>query len=188
MKKTVLFLLSFALLFSLAACGDKKQEKPSNPSAENQGTPMNPEGNNQGTASKPDTNMQEKPDTLGETMRSVFLENSGRSVQEIADAAIKNEAIKFMGSTAPVEPGSLGGFKTEITGFEEAVMFAPNISSIPFIGYVFKVSENADAFAENLKQNADPRWNICTEAEETIIEAKDGKVFFVMCPKELTDE
>ena len=187
MKKAVLFLLSFALLFSLAACGDKKQETPANPSAENQGTPMNPDGNNQGTSGS-DANMQEKPGTLGETMRAVFLENSGRSVQEIADAAIKNEAIKFMGSTAPVEAGSLGGFKTEITGFDEAVMFAPNISSIPFIGYVFKVSENADAFAENLKQNADPRWNICTEAEETIIEAKDGKVFFVMCPKELSDE
>ena len=177
MKKAFLFLLALMFLFSFAACGDKKEETPSNPSADNQNTPMTPNNSN-----------DKAPGTLGETMRAVFFENSDRSVQEIADAAIKNDAIKFMGSTAPVELGSLAGFKTDITGFDEAVTFAPNISSIPFIGYVFKVSENADAFAENLKQNADPRWNICTEAEETIVEAKDGKVFFLMCPKELSDE
>ncbi len=176
MKKAFLFLLALMFLFSFAACGDKKEETPSNPSADNQNTPMTPNNSN-----------DKAPGTLGETMRAVFFENSDRSVQEIADAAIKNDVIKFMGSTAPVEPGSLAGFKTDITGFDEAVMFAPNISSIPFIGYVFKVSENADAFAENLKQNADPRWNICTEAEETIVETKDDKVFFVMCPREISE-
>lgn len=188
MKKAVLFLLSFVLLLSFAACGDKKQETPANPGSENQGAGMAPGENNQETPANPSGSNQGTSGTLGETMRAVFGDNSGRSVQEIADAAIKNDAIKFMGSTAPVEPGSLAGFKAEITGFDEAVMFAPNISSIPFIGYVFKVSENPDAFAEKLRQNADPRWNICTEAEETVVETKDGKVFFVMCPREISDE
>lgn len=176
MNKAISILLAFILLLSFTACGNKKEEMPQNPSSENQGTPMTPNDNNQSTSA-----------TLGETMRNVFLENSGGNIQEIADAAIKNDAIKFMGSTAPVEAGSLAGFKAEIAGFDEAVMFAPNISSIPFVGYVFKVSENPDAFAKKLSENADPRWNICTEAEETIVETKDGKVFFVMCPREISE-
>ncbi|MBE6912237.1 MAG: hypothetical protein E7473_06910 [Ruminococcaceae bacterium] len=187
MKKTVLFLLAFILLLSFTACGNKNQEKPTNPSAENQSTPMNSDENNQTSPETQNGSIQGNPGTLGETMRNVFFENSDGSVQEIADAAIGNDAIKFMGSTAPVEAGSLAGFKAEITGFDEAVMFAPNISSIPFIGYVFKVSENPDAFAKKLSENADPRWNICTEAEETIVETKDDKVFFVMCPREISE-
>jgi hypothetical protein len=38
---------------------------------------------------------------------------------------------------------------------------------------------------QTLKDNADPRWNICVEAEETVCEQVGNKVFFVMCPKSL---
>ena len=63
-------------------------------------------------------------------------------------------------------------------------MFAPMIGTIPFVGYVFTLDEGADvdAFMQVLSDNADPRWNICTEAEETVIESADSMVFFVMCP------
>ena len=154
MKKYVLFLLSFAILFSLVACGGEKQDAPK---------------------------------TLGEAMRQVFRENSDMTAEEIADAALSREEIEFMGSTAPVTEGELAGFKSEISGFDRAVMFAPNIGTIPFIGYVFEVSQNAESFAETLKANADPRWNICTEAEETVVETENGKVFFVMGPKTLSE-
>jgi len=39
-----------------------------------------------------------------------------------------------------------------------------------------------------LKDNANPRWNICTEAEETVVGSVDNKVFFVMCPKSFETE
>ena len=88
----------------------------------------------------------------------------------------------------PVEAeGFLMGFSADITGFEEAVSFMPVIGTIPFMGYVFTLAEDADVetFISTLETNADPRWNICTEAEETVIEAVGNKVFFLMCPKSL---
>ena len=63
-------------------------------------------------------------------------------------------------------------------------MFAPMIGSIPFVGYVFTLEEGADAaaFMQTLTDNADPRWNVCVEADETVVENADNMVFFVMCP------
>jgi len=62
------------------------------------------------------------------------------------------------------------------------------ISSIPMVIYVFEL-DNSDsaalnAFLEGLKSIADPRWNICTEAEETIAEVYGKYVFFGMFPGE----
>ena len=56
--------------------------------------------------------------------------------------------------------------------------------TIPFVGYIFVLDADADAeaFVQTLKDNADPRWNICTEADETIAEHVGNTVFFVMCP------
>jgi hypothetical protein len=68
-------------------------------------------------------------------------------------------------------------------------MFAPMIGSIPFVGYVFTLSDDADveSFVTLLSENADPNWNICTEADETVIESAGNKVFFVMCPTSLEE-
>ena len=90
-----------------------------------------------------------------------------------------------------IEPGMQMGFdNAEITGFSEGALFAPMIGTIPFIGYVFILEDGADvdAFKETLKSNANPRWNICTEAEETVVESVDNKVFFVMCPAAFEEE
>ena len=86
----------------------------------------------------------------------------------------------------PVEPGFLTGFdNAEITGFEEGVMFAPMMGTIPFVGYVFELEEGADidAFKQTLETSANLRWNICTEAEELIVDNVENKVFFLMSPK-----
>lgn len=112
-------------------------------------------------------------------------ENNALTAQEIADALLTNEVILFSGVTMPVEEGLLMGFdNAEITGFDEGVMFAPVIGSIPFVGYVFDLPDdaNADDFIAVLEENANPRWNICTEAEETVVESAGDKVFFVMSP------
>lgn len=132
--------------------------------------------------------------TLGEALLYDFetraAENAEATAQEIAEGLLANEQILFSGAVVSVEEGMLAGFgETEITGFEEGAMFAPMISTIPFVGYVFDM-ENADAaeeLAEVLTENADPRWNICTEAEETVVGTAEDKVFFVMCPESLEE-
>ena len=113
--------------------------------------------------------------------------NPEATTQELADAVITNEKILFAGGSMLVEPGFLMGFSADITGFKEAVSFMPMIGTIPFMGYVFALEEDADveAFIATLEKNADPRWNICTEAEQTVIKAVGNKVFFLMCPKSL---
>ncbi|MBQ4340165.1 MAG: hypothetical protein IJC41_04110 [Firmicutes bacterium] len=125
--------------------------------------------------------------TVAQTLSAEFKSIAGgSSAQAIADKLLQNPVILFQGGTAPVTPGLLTGFgNAEITGFSEGVMFAPGIGTIPFIGYIFVLEEGTDAseFVSTLKSNADPRWNICTSAEETVVSAVGNKVFFVMSPK-----
>lgn len=132
------------------------------------------------------------PSTLGHTLLADFKAKatSGMGVQAIAESLLTNPAIKFSGGAMPVEEGLLSGFdNAEITGFKNGVAFMPMIGSIPFIGYVFELEDGADAsaFIKNLEKNANRRWNICVEAEETVTGSYGNKVFFVMCPKALED-
>ncbi|MBQ3180228.1 MAG: hypothetical protein IJB55_02625 [Firmicutes bacterium] len=152
MKKIFSLLLVAVMLLGLAACGGTDNTKEA---------------------------------TVGETLLADFQENAEAAPQEIADALLQNEMIEFMGATMAVEPGFLVGFdNAEITGFEEGVMFAPAIGTIPFVGYIFTLGEDADvdAFKQMLQDNANLRWNICTAAEEMIVESEGNTVFFLMCP------
>jgi hypothetical protein len=131
---------------------------------------------------------------LGQALYESFLvqndANPDATATEIAEGLLANDFILFSGATMEVEPGYLTGFgNAEITGFEQGTMFAPMIGSIPFVGYVFTLSDDADveSFVALLSENADPNWNICTEADETVIESAGNKVFFVMCPTSLEE-
>lgn len=127
---------------------------------------------------------------LAEEFHAIKAENAEITAQEMADTILANPMIQFGGASMEVTEGLLTGFgNAEITGFKEGVMFAPMIGTIPFVGYVFILDEGADtdAFMQTLRDNADPRWNICTEAEETIIENADNMVFFVMCPAQFEE-
>lgn len=134
----------------------------------------------------PENSTKPSGETVGETLAAVWRANSGKSAEEIANAVLSHSSIQFMGGVLPVEEGLLTGFdNTEIRGFSSGYMFAPAIGTIPFVGYVFELSDasGADAFVSSLKGAANPRWNICTEAEQTIVEKSGNKVFFLMCPK-----
>ena len=133
-------------------------------------------------------------DTVGSALAEEFhalkAENPAITAQEMADAILANPMIQFGPVTMEVEEGLLTGFgNAEITGFNKGVTFAPMIGSIPFVGYVFELEDGADveAFMQNLSDNADPRWNICVEAEETVVESADNMVFFVMCPAQFEE-
>lgn len=122
---------------------------------------------------------------VGEPLVVDFEENADKSAQEIADLLITNPNLGFMGVTMPVEEGLLNGFdNAQIKGFKEGVMFGPAIGTIPFIGYVFTLSEDTDKedFMQTLKDNANLKWNICTEADELIVESEGDKVIIIMTP------
>ena len=55
------------------------------------------------------------------------------------------------------------------------------IGTIPFVAYIFEV-DNPKEFASTLKEQANLRWNICTEADEMQTSIVDNYVFFVMSP------
>ncbi|MBQ7119491.1 MAG: hypothetical protein IJO09_04680 [Oscillospiraceae bacterium] len=141
--------------------------------------------------SEPTPEPEAKPETsttVGAALASTFRANSSKSGSAIAEAVIKNSVIpqELSLMTIDVEEGYLTGFdNTEIKGFKSGVMFAPGMGTIPFVGYIFTLDDGADvdAFVSNLKSSANLRWNVCTEAEQMIVEKSGNKVFFVMCPK-----
>lgn len=146
-----------------------------------------PENKDEGTKDEGQQDQGSTSASVAQTLSAEFKSIAGgSSAQAIADKMLQNPVIQFQGGTVPVTPGLLTGFgNAEITGFSEGVMFAPGIGTIPFIGYIFVVDEGTDvsAFMGTLKSNADPRWNICTQADETVVSNVGNKVFFVMSPK-----
>ncbi|MBR6556551.1 MAG: hypothetical protein IKT60_03880 [Clostridia bacterium] len=168
MKKFLALLLACLMLLSVAACGETA-----------------------GSESSSISSSEPADATVGTTLYNAFKADSTGTAEEIANRIITNEIIQFMGGAVAIEEGFLSGFgETEIKGFKEGAMFAPMIGTIPFVGYIFKLEDGADveAFKTTLKDNANLRWNICTAAEEMIVESKDNTVFFLMCPSTFEQE
>ena len=190
-KKFLSCLLLATVCCSIVACGNKTEEVLPSITAE----PIVTEA----PTEAPATDNQVEGETAGNTLLGIFNEtlaaNPDADATTIAEAVLAHPSIQFMSGSMPVEPGLLQGFgnennEVEITGFEEGVQFGPMMSAIPFIGYVFTLPEGADqaAFMDTLKNNANPRWQVCVTAEETIVEANGNKVFFLMCPTSLEQE
>ncbi len=188
MKRIISLLLMLVLALTVVACGAKNNETPD----ENNTPVVNDTAED--TAENTDEVVDDTPaadaGTVGATLAAEF-----KAAAE-ADATLTAEALATTLATSatvsainpmpmPVEEGFLTGFDNyEVKGFSEGVMFAPMIGTIPFVGYVFTVADGVDAasFASELEANCNPRWNICTAAEETVTEVVGNKVFFVMCP------
>ena len=184
MKKIIALLACLAMLLTMAACGTttpEATEPTTEPTTE---------------ATEPTTDeIVETPDepattegTVGETLLATFKANSTGTAEEIANAVISDPIIQFMGMATPINPTDfefLSGLgEAKITEYEEGAMFGPMIGTIPFIGYIFKLADGADveAFKTTLSENANLRWNICTAAEELVVESEGNTVFFLMCP------
>ncbi len=165
MKKIIALLLATIMTLSTMACGTTKEND-----------------------KKEET---ENPETVGEILLDAFEDNSEGTAQEIAERIVGNEIIPFMGGANPIEPGYLAGFdNVEITGFKEGAMFGPMMGTIPFVGYIFVLEDGADVdgFMKTLKDNANLRWNICTEAEELTVDNEENTVFFLMSPKKFEEQ
>ena len=172
MKKIISIILVLSVVFALAACGGKEENKP----AEDSQSPEN------GAVQEPGGEL-----TMGQTLKNVFLNKTAEGitdVNEIAAAIMESPVIEFEGGCSEVAEGYLPGFSEDILGFESGVMFGPFIGSIAFVGYVFQTADEAAAeeLCALLEEKADPRWNICVEAQETVIESEGSLVFFLMCP------
>ncbi len=165
MKKIIALLLAAIMTLSMVACGTTKKDD-----------------------KKEET---KEPETVGEILLDAFEDNSEGTAQEIAERIVGNEIIPFMGGANPIEPGYLAGFdNVEITGFKEGAMFGPMMGTIPFVGYIFVLEDDADVdgFMKILKDNANLRWNICTEAEELTVDNEENTVFFLMSPKKFEEQ
>ena len=182
MKRILAVVLAVTMVFGLTACGKKNDNKETTTPVEGTTTPVSGEAT---------ITPEFAEGTAGETLWNVFLtavkENEAATPEEIANTIITNPIIPFMGGALAVEPGFLAGFNEEISGFEKGATFAPMMGSIAFVGYVFELAEDADvnAFIAKLKEQSNPRWNICVSADYTQIGAYENKVYFLMYPADL---
>ncbi len=165
MKKVIAIVLALVVVIGLVACATVG-------------------GNNDETTTLEET-------TIAATVANTFAEafkaeaaKEGATANTIATALSTNELVAFMPMVQDMEAGYLAGFSADITGFKACTAFVPMIGTIPFVSYVFELEADADkdAFVATLKDNANLRWNICTAAEEMVVETVDNFVFFVMAP------
>lgn len=171
MKKLLVGLLIATMAFGVVGCGAKQD----NNAAQGQ------------TEQVVGTTESEINDDMGKGMISQFKEliagDANISTEDIANEMSQNAMFEMAMGAMPVEPGFLNGFDDkEIKGFKEGAMFSPMIGSIPFVGYVFKVDDatSVSDFVKELKDNANLRWNICTEADQMLVTNVDNTVLFVM--------
>lgn len=202
MKKLVISLLFAMMAFSLVACGSKEKDQTTKPNT-NVTKPADkdekPSNNDSTPAEKPDNNAKpdegNKPDededkelsnkTLGGKLALEFKKQikDSTDISAIAKALAAEDFSTYSCDVLDASEGFLTGFKEEIKGFKKGVTFRPMIGSIPFVGYIFE-TDDAEALKATLLDKADPRWNICTEAAETICVTSGNYVFFTMCPGE----
>ena len=202
MKKILALILAFTMVATLCACGNGNNgdvnEGETNKEETNLGD-TNEEEANQDESEKEEPKKEETDKdenlTLGGKLKKQFVEitDSGETDPiAIAEEIITNEAIEFAPIVMEVEPGTFlqGITLDEVTGFEKGAMFGPMIGSIPFVGYIFSLAEDADidGFIKSLTDNADLRWNVCVSADEMHAEKSGSTVFFLMSPLSLETE
>lgn len=184
MKKIIALLLTLALAFAVVACGKTTTDN-NNPELNNEAPETEEKVDNVETDETPAADSTSVAQTLVSEFKTLAADNS-KTTQEIADALASAEVLSPIGTaTMPIEDVYLSGFDNyEVNGFAECVMFAPMIGTIPFVGYVFTVGDGVDAaaFASDLEDNANLRWNICVAADEVATAVEGNKVMFVMAP------
>lgn len=178
MKKLVASLVCLTMVFSMVACGSKKDDASTSANTSTNETPSS-------TEEVADDNDGLTDATLGGKL-AIEFKNQIKNTDDIMAIAQTLSAENFSGyncDVVEIQEGFLNGFTEEIKGFKRGVMFIPMINSIPFVGYIFE-TDDPEGMKATLLAKADPRWNICTEAAETVCITSGGYVFFTMCPAE----
>ena len=182
LKRLIAMLLALAMVFAVSACG--KTDKPNTDAVPDQ-TPTVEDNTPADTSTPAETDKPADTSSPAQALLAEFKsisDTAAMSAEDIANQLAVNPVIVFGPVVMQVEEGYLNGFSKEITGFTEGAIFAPMIGSIPFVGYVFAVDGDVQSFMQELKDSADLRWNICTQADEMVCEANGSKVLLVMSP------
>lgn len=198
-KITMLLVVTTMIISTLAGCGTKDNTNTAN----NNETQVTEETNTDATDSVTETTEEGDgtvQDEVTEVEESTETSNTDDTVtnklyakfeaevdtatdlEELANSLLADECFKEVATgTMVVEPGFLSGFEAEITGFNNGVMFSPMIGTIPFVGYLFE-TDDTDALVNQLTENYQLNWNICTTADEMLVKTHGNYVFFVMSP------
>ena len=187
MNKLLKVLLCGLIAVSLlGGCSNKNDENTENNNTNDQVTETTPTPDAEGETVN--------TESVGTQLLAAFNEymsaNPEATALEIANEIGSNPIIPFEAAAMEIEPGYLNGFdNAEITGFDAGVMFAPMMGTIPFVGYIFTLPADADvdAFITTLKDSANLRWNICTEADEMTVSNSGNTIFFLMAPLSFED-
>lgn len=192
MKKILATVLATTMVFSMIACGNNNVNETTESEVVSTETVSTETAATETTTTESattETTSTETEETIGEAALAAFEtfapENPDATAEEVANGIIPVLESYFGPAVMPVEEGLLNGFdNAEIKGFEEGVMFAPMIGTIPFVGYIFTLADDADsgAFITMLEESANPRWNVCTVADEMFASVSGNKVFFLMSP------
>ncbi len=138
-----------------------------------------------GCVKKEEAKPKEEDTRVASILTNQFKEEMKKSkdASEVAKKISENESIAVAVDVVELKKGDyVQGFDKEIKGYQKAYAIMPAISSIPFIAYIFEV-DNAEDFAKYLNDNANLRWNVCTEADNKASAVVDKYVFFVMAPE-----
>lgn len=125
---------------------------------------------------------EEKPVTVASSLVEQFKTEikDNKNLEEVANKLAENEKLSIMTMVEVLDKKSdIFGFNTTIKNFKTGVAIKASISTIPFVAYIFEV-ENPEEFQTTLKENANLRWNICTEADDMESAIYENYVFFVM--------
>lgn len=196
MKKLIASLVCACMLTSagvLVGCADTGKTEETTTATTTTAAPEQNDDNS-GSATEEDSGSAsetEKPstpevgDSEGAKLYNEFVTqiDAGKDIAGTIEVLSSEDVSGYNCMSMEVSEGPLNGFDAEISGFKSGMVFSPVIGSIPFVGYVFE-TDDTEALKSTLLSHADPRWNICTEADETFCEAYGNYVFFVMLPLE----
>ncbi len=191
MKKFLALILAAIMLFAVVSCGGNGDAKDTDTDAVvDTNDTENIDSDTEAPVDTEAEGGEVAGETWGQTLLGVFNDaiaaNPEATAEELANTIITHESILFMGGAMPMETGAewMPGFTAAPTGWKECVNFGPMMGSIAFVGYIFTLEDGADvdAFKTSLTETADPRWQICVTADETIVENVGNTVFFLMSP------
>lgn len=164
MKELLVLLLCAAMAASLAACGRKAGGEDTGKDA--------PQGGSGGSGNVSITDAGELVDRLAKLM-------DGKT----GDMSVDNLSLW----SAAIFSNWFGGM--EYTEGTKVAVHSPIASSIAHLVLLIEPAEGKDAeqYAKELKQSANPRWQTCVEADTVKYAVKDGIILFIMTDSQIVD-
>lgn len=134
----------------------------------------------------PITSYAQKPRDLVEMFHEAVREQGNPDCESMAYDFIARQTFAglFTEKASEGRLTGIGSFESpvETKGFADGVCLCSMVEPGDFIGYIFRVKEGTDAkaFADMLKSNADPNWQVCATVNTVFAETDGDYVLFMM--------